>query len=543
MAIKGSLREASLPDVLQLLAMGQKSGCLSVSHKSNFGYIYFNRGRICYASIVNRRDRLGDILVKSGAISQAQLDQAIAEQTPQRDKRVGEILVAMGAIEREELHRQIKTQIEEAVYFLFTWSQGSFSFEADVRPDEQDFLVNINPESLLLEGARRVDEWSLIEKKIPSFDLVFELDRQHLSQAEVALTPEQDTLLPLIDGRRDITQLVDESGLVEFEVGKAIFGLITAGFLHRIGKSKAAEPQVPDARVEEHRNLGVAFYKTGMLDEAMREFRRVIELREHDSAARFYVGLVLMKQHRWPEALVAFREATAMPGAKAAAYHNLAYALERLGRWDEAQQALAEAARRGGSGDPRTLMSIGVIALRRGDLAGAEAQLMAARPLFGKRPVPPAWFHYAALLAALAADLERAASLLKEGIALHPHAAPLHNNLAVVLERRGQYEDAVAAAEQGAQEDSALAQLHKNLGDLSYRRGQYDAAQESYLRAVKANAGLGADVYLKLGNIRYRQHDQPAAVAYWERAAALDPGNAIVRSNLEATRRTLQGAG
>jgi len=37
MAIKGSLNEASLPDVLQLLAMGKKSGCLSVTHRQNFG--------------------------------------------------------------------------------------------------------------------------------------------------------------------------------------------------------------------------------------------------------------------------------------------------------------------------------------------------------------------------------------------------------------------------------------------------------------------------------------------------------------------------
>ena len=66
MAIKGSLKEASLPDVLQLLAMGKKTGCLSVTHRNNFGYIYFDKGRICYASIVNRRDRLGDMLVKSG---------------------------------------------------------------------------------------------------------------------------------------------------------------------------------------------------------------------------------------------------------------------------------------------------------------------------------------------------------------------------------------------------------------------------------------------------------------------------------------------
>src|SRR5919202_5769030 len=120
MAIKGSLKEASLPDVLQLLSMGKKTGCLSVTHRSNFGYIYFDKGRICYASIVNRRDRLGDILVKSGLISQGQLHSAIAQQERERDKRLGEILIEQRAISREELHRQIRMQIEEAVYFLFT---------------------------------------------------------------------------------------------------------------------------------------------------------------------------------------------------------------------------------------------------------------------------------------------------------------------------------------------------------------------------------------------------------------------------------------
>src|SRR5687767_11103322 len=124
MAIKGSLREASLPDVLQLLAMGQKTGCLSVADRSSFGTIYFSKGRISYASIVNRRDRLGDILVKNGLITQQELDSAIQAQTRQRDKRLGEILIEQKILTREELHRYIRLQIEEAVYFLFTWTQG-----------------------------------------------------------------------------------------------------------------------------------------------------------------------------------------------------------------------------------------------------------------------------------------------------------------------------------------------------------------------------------------------------------------------------------
>src|SRR5919202_475716 len=422
MAIRGSLKEASLPDVLQLLAMGKKTGCLSVTDRNNFGYVYFDKGRICYASIVNRRDRLGDILVKGGMIAQSQLDAAVEMQGRQRDKRLGEILVSMGAITREDLHQQMRVQIEEAVYFLFTWSQGTFNFEADIRPEEQDFLVAINPESLLLEGARRVDERSLIEKKVPSFDVVFDLDRGRLAQTEGVLTTEQESILPLIDGRRDVAALVDESGLGEFDVGKALYGLAAAGFLIRVGKSKPVEPQVSDARVAEHRNLGVAFYKTGMLEEAMREFRRVAELREGDPAARFYIGLVLMRQGKWPDAANAFHEAASQRDAKPAVFHNLAYALERLRRYEEARAALDEAVRRGGGDDPRVQTSLGVHGLRSGDVANADATLAEARPLWGKRQPPAAWFHYAALTAALAGQGDRATQLLTPGAKGDPPA-------------------------------------------------------------------------------------------------------------------------
>src|SRR6266581_3199808 len=155
MAIKGSLKEASLPDVLQLLALGQKTGCLSIADRSNFGYIYFDKGRICFASIVNRRDRLGDILVKHGKITPEQLDAGVHRQGKEHGRKLGEILVAMGVISQADLERYMRVQIEESVYYLFTWTQGTFNFEAEVRPERQDFLVSINPESLLLEGARR----------------------------------------------------------------------------------------------------------------------------------------------------------------------------------------------------------------------------------------------------------------------------------------------------------------------------------------------------------------------------------------------------
>jgi tetratricopeptide (TPR) repeat protein len=277
-----------------------------------------------------------------------------------------------------------------------------------------------------------------------------------------------------------------------------------------------------------------------MLEEAIREFRRVADLRPGDAAAGFHMGLVLMRQGKWPDAANAFHEAASLPGAKYAVFHNLAYALERLGRYDDARAALEEAAARGGAADARVQTSLGVLALRTGDVTLADSTLAAARPLWGKRPPAAAWFHYAALAAALAGDLDRAAALLGEGIGVHAHAAPLFNNLAVAQERRGTLQEASVTVERGLHEDSSLAQLHKNMGDYLYRNAQYDEALDAYSRATKINPALGDDIYMKLGNIRYKRQEREEAVKCWERALELDPENQIVRTNLDAVKKVMK---
>ncbi len=541
MAIKGSLKEASLPDVLQLLSMGQKTGCLSVAERNNFGYIYFDLGQITYASIVNRRDRLGDILVKNGLVTPEQLQAAVEAQSHKRDKRLGELLVEMGALTRPALESYMRIQIEEAVYYLFTWTSGTFSFETDVRPDAQDFLVRISPESLLLEGARRVDEWSLIEKKIPSFDLIFVLERARLTASAVSLTPEQERLVPLLDGHRDVTRLIDDSGMLEFDVAKALYGLITAGFAHRLGRSRVEVAPVASegARTDEHRNLGLAFYKTAMYDEAQREFRRVVELSPGDQQAHFFLGLVALRQGRPGEAVEALRHAAErLP--RAAVLHDLAVALEQLGRFADAEATFEAAASRAPT-DARVVLGQGICVLRAGRAADAVRLLDEARErLGGKVPGAP-WYWARALAAAAAGSTAEGVTLLEEGLRHYPRSGPLRNNLAALLEHAGRLEEAEEVVKAALEEDPTLAQLWKNHGDLAYRAGRTDEAQASYRKAVKLAPRLGDDVYFKLGNIAFKERRQQEAGEYWREVLALNPGHQLAKANL-ATLERLGGA-
>jgi len=433
----------------------------------------------------------------------------------------------------------MRVQIEEAVYFLFTWSSGTFSFESEVRPEAQDFLVRISPESLLLEGARRVDEWSLIEKKIPSFDLIFVIERQRLETSDVTLTREQQRILPLLDGHRDVSRVLEDSGLLEFEVGKALYGLIAAGFAHRLGKTQVpdAAPEAASAeRIDEHRNLGLAFYKTGMFDEAAREFRRVVDLRPQDDQAHFFIGLVALRQSRWGDAVDALRHAAEQSGGRAAVLHNLAVALEQMGRLAEADAAFSAAAA-GAPNDAQVLLGWGVAALKRGRGGVAVDRLDRGRALLGDRP-PSALWYWARTLAAVVAGGERdALPVAEEGVSRYPRSAPLRNNLAVLLERTGAFDRAEQLLAAALEEDPSLPQLSKNLGDLCYRSGRAEEAQQAYQRAIKLAPRLGEDVYFKLGNLAFKQLKKDEAVAHWREVLAMNPSHELARRNLETVER------
>jgi tetratricopeptide (TPR) repeat protein len=368
MALEGSLQDVGLADICQLLAMGRKTGCLTVTDRSNFGYVYFQAGRVIYASVLNRPDRLGELLVRNQVISRADLSRAMAEQAEDRGSRLGAILVKGGALTEDDLRRYVSLQIEEAVYHLFTWSQGAFHFDPEQTPDEEGiFLVDIPAENLLLEGARRVDEWSLIEKKIPSLDLVFEVVRTPgQADDEVELTRNQSRILPLVDGVRSVDEIVTESGLVEFDVGKALYGLIQAGYAQRAGRRSEVVGAAPlDEVVRQRLNLGVAFYRSGMLEDATREFQAVLEKDSRNASALFRLGLIAFRSRRPEEAMKLWDR---MPEEWRDSYsvlRNRALALEALRRFDESAEALerAEAVR---PGDPELQLAMGIALLRKG---------------------------------------------------------------------------------------------------------------------------------------------------------------------------------
>ena len=530
MAIEGSLSDVSLADISQLLGMGGKTGCLSLTQKDNFGYVYFEDGRVIYASVVNRPDRLGDLLVANGVIDREQLAAGMRLHEGDKEKMLGAVLVDMGALTQDELHKYISIQIEEAVYRIFQWTEGSFQFKPDVMPDDQVFRVALSVDGVLMEGARRVDEWSVVEKKISSMDLVFALERNPLEEEDLDLTDDQHRIIPLIDGTRSVNDIVDDSGLVEFDTGKALYALIQAGFAVQVGK-RIPEDEAKGS-VEEHLNLGLAFYRSGMMEDSSREFRKTLEADPSHAEARAHLALISLRSGRAHEAIVHFKEIVEGTKPTYSLLRNRSLAFERMGRFDEALADLGEAEKLD-SDNPSLLLARGIVELKAGDGAAAMGSFKAYQDKLGSGMPPPMFYSFSILAAGIAGDISRAVEIGREGLKQYPEEGSILVNVGAALEHRGDNEAAEAFYERAIKCKEPPPQSFKALGDQALRRGDKVRAKEQFELAVKADPRLGEDVFIKLGAIALENSETAQAGAMWRRALEINPENSSLQAKLD----------
>jgi hypothetical protein len=167
MAISGSLKDVSVADVMQFVHLGRRTGTLLLTRGAQRAMIGFHGGRLVSAQ-APRTPKLGDLLISSGLLDRAHLDQAIQTQGRERERRsLGQVLVSSGAIDAEGLRQVIAQQIGQAVSEVMVWDAGTFEFAIDdLRPIDDIALypsdvlpdADLNTQMVLLEAARIFDE-------------------------------------------------------------------------------------------------------------------------------------------------------------------------------------------------------------------------------------------------------------------------------------------------------------------------------------------------------------------------------------------------
>ena len=174
MAFQGSLAELHLPDIIQLVSVSGKTGVFHLVDGHLKGQIYLQEGRIVHATL---------------------------------DEVTG----------------------EEAVYALAIWNKGDFKFEP--APPSEIKTISKSNTNLLMEAARRLDEWRVLQKKIPSVEMIPEFVVQESREGQINLNTSEWLILSKIDAHRSVKAIAQASGLSVFDASKILYGLIATGLI------------------------------------------------------------------------------------------------------------------------------------------------------------------------------------------------------------------------------------------------------------------------------------------------------------------------
>ena len=272
MALEGTIRDFGLPDIFQLIGLQRKTGILTLKNEKDQVTVAFENGMVVAADSSSKRleDRLGNVLVKQGKLSKERLEEALTTQKATL-QRLGHVLVTQNAITDKDLKEAITVQISQLVFKVFRWRDGEYHFApTDTVDYDRENFAPMSADFILMEGIRMVDEWPIIEKKIPSMDIVFRTavdpgaievaaaeaepgDAKHGAASasnKIRLSRDEERVFRKVDGTRTVQAIVDSSGLSEFDTCRILFDLLNRNLISTVGRgAKVAETSRREAVV------------------------------------------------------------------------------------------------------------------------------------------------------------------------------------------------------------------------------------------------------------------------------------------------------
>jgi len=235
MALRGDIQTFALSAVGRMIHEEAKTGILKVTSGGRTIQIYFKQGVIVFLSgNASAELSLGALLKASGLIDEARLQQALQKATAE-GKRLGVVLIEQGHISKARLVRILHYQFKEAVSTMLTWREGDFEYTDGLGDYVEDIRLTIDPIRLVAEAQK----WKEYRHHIPNDQAVFQIkdSRQKLQsfESDGALR-----VMLLIDGRRNVNQIMAATGLPRLAVYKALTTLVNQGIIAR--KTSASSP-------------------------------------------------------------------------------------------------------------------------------------------------------------------------------------------------------------------------------------------------------------------------------------------------------------
>jgi hypothetical protein len=246
MALKGDLRDFPITSLFNLVNLANKTGMLVLQSRNRSANVYFREGKLIQAVIGGQPEDLASLLLRAGRITAEQAGSIRQRARSQTDKELGLLFIGAGYCSQRDVVQAVKTHILDNVYPLFTWTEGSFFFEANIVPPEDQVTITLNLENIIIEGTRCIKEWERLKDDLPNLDvaLMF-VAKPTTNMKEVQLSVEEWRVLSYVNPKNPIRQIAKACGMDDFQIRKTVYRLLQAGLVQIVKPAAKTAPASP----------------------------------------------------------------------------------------------------------------------------------------------------------------------------------------------------------------------------------------------------------------------------------------------------------
>ena len=227
----GELAEGTVSQLLREIYVGRRNGQLHLEKGPERQGLRFRRGHIVNATTNVVEERLGEMLVRRGMLAPADLQRAT--EIVLRDwKRLGLVLSELGLIDTSGLEDAIALHVHEMLAKVFSWDEGSYSFEEENDAPGAELTLKLTTGELILEAVQAVKDPDVVRYSLGDRDRALRLSTDPLLRFQkLTLAPADGYVLSCVDGVTTAHEIVKMIPLSAEVVERSLLALLSTGVI------------------------------------------------------------------------------------------------------------------------------------------------------------------------------------------------------------------------------------------------------------------------------------------------------------------------
>lgn len=243
MALKGSLEDFGITQLLNLINLARKTGTLYLETSPKNASLCFREGKLIYATMDGVADSLPAILQHAGVFTQDQVRMIQVNMRDKSDRDIASVLLSSKRLQQQVVAKSVRDHVLNLVYQIFSWSDGVFRFEPSKLPSQDKIMTSIALENVIMEGSRRLKEWERLQDELPDLDISLKFaERPTTPLRDINLSVEEWRVISFINPRNSIRQVAQFNNMGELQIRKIVYSLLQAGLVEIIRPPRPTAP-------------------------------------------------------------------------------------------------------------------------------------------------------------------------------------------------------------------------------------------------------------------------------------------------------------